>query len=87
MLAGIYMDKYSVKQEQSFALKAASYYEQAAKSCDKVFQDDSIYRAAESYLKAGDSSKAKSVLKPLHDKVEEIQYTMKDKVKKLYKKM
>lgn len=87
MLAGIYMDKYSVAKDQSFALKAAGFYEKAGKSCDNVFQDDSIYRAAESYLKAGESEKAKLVLKPLYEKVEEIQYTMRDKVKKLYKKM
>lgn len=87
MLAGIYMDKYSVAKDQSLALKAAEFYEKAAESCDNVFQDDSIYRAAESYLKGGESGKAKLVLEPLYKKVEKIQYTMRDKVKKLYKKM
>ncbi len=85
LMAGLYIDQWLEKKDNSLALLAASLYEKAGNSNNKILKESCTYLAADSYAKAGENEKAKNLLQPLYDKGTNLEYKLRNKVKALYK--
>ncbi len=87
IMAGLYIDQWLEKRDNSLALLAASLYEKAGNSNNKIFKDLCDYLAADSYAKVGENDKAKKLIQPLFDKGTKLEYKLRTKVKELYTKV
>jgi len=87
IMGGLYIDQWLEKKDNSLALLAASLYEKAGNSNNKIFKETCTFLAADSYFKAGDNDKAKTLIKPLFDKGTKLEYKLRNKVKELYNKV
>lgn len=83
ILGGLYIDKWSETKNSEFAEKAGKYYSSAAIADDGFHKDKNLYLAADSYTKAGNTNKAKELLKPLYES-KDVDYQLKQKIKFLY---
>ncbi|MBN2789040.1 MAG: hypothetical protein JXR69_02480 [Candidatus Delongbacteria bacterium] len=83
ILGGIYLDKWSESKDPKMAEKSAKYYYKAAIADNGFHKDKSLYLSADSYVKAGNITKAKELLKPLYED-KEVEYQLKQQIKFLY---
>ena len=84
ILGGLYIDKWFETKDSNLAEKSGKYYSNAAIADNGFHKDKSLYLAANSYVKAGNSAKAKELLKPLYENDKDIDYQLKQKIAFLY---
>ncbi|NOR45215.1 MAG: hypothetical protein GQ534_06465 [Candidatus Delongbacteria bacterium] len=84
ILGGLYMDKWFETKDSKLAEKAGKYYNNAAIADNGFHKNKGLYLAANSYSKAGNTAKAKELLKPLYENDKDVDYQLKQKIKFLY---
>jgi len=82
MLGIISLDKAAAGSDKSAAEAAASFFEKAAKTNSSIFANQCKLFQAKAFILAEKKDNAKTILNSL-DKDEELEYTIKDRVKKM----